>query len=267
MTAIEIARPRSAASEEVKVVAFFSEGSLAAMAALLARTGLVALGSKPSELGFGEHRTGGRPETISADALLAFVRMHRAHDVLLALSPSLMADVAVRAAIDVAVSVGPGCCSHTQPAGARAWHLASGGDTIVPRGRTPTLPMRLPDVHPTASTFARDGVPCAPPVRDALKLVAVLQTLAACPHASDVEACMSELLLADVPEGIDIAADRLRAVADRLDAMPARTCGPVRRRTSSGTRPGWSARGRAVHGLDASRTALGTPCRSAGHRR
>ncbi|MGU3422627.1 hypothetical protein [Methylobacterium sp. D54C] len=249
------------------VVAFFSDGPLAAMAALLARTGLAALGSPSFELGFGTYRTSGRAETMCANGLLAFVRMHRAHDVLLALTPSLMAEAAVTAAVDVAISVGPGGCSPALPAGAHAWHLASDGDTSATRGRTPSLPMRLPDLHPTASTFARDGVPCTPPVRDALKLVAVLQTLASCPNATDVEACMRELLLADVPEGIDIAVDRLRAIADRLDAMPARTCGPVRRRTASGTRHGRSARRRAVPGFDASRTVPGAPSRSAGHRR
>lgn len=239
------------------VVAFFLEGPLAAMAASLAWTGVVALGSPPSELGFGIHRSSERPETVPADGLLAFMRMHGAHDVLLALPPSLMADAALKAAIDVAVSVGLGGCSPARPADAAIWHLASGGDTSNSHGRTPPLPMRLPEVHPTASAFERDGVPCPPPVRDALKLAAVLQTLAACTHASDVEACMREPLLADVPEGIDITVDRLRAIADRLDAMPARTSGPVRRRTASGTRHGRSARRRTVPGFDTARTMPG----------
>lgn len=249
------------------VVAFFSEGPIAAMAALLARTGLVALGTPPAELAFEDGRAGRRPETVPVDSVLAFVAMHRQHDVLLALPLRLLSDAAVRAAVDVAVSVGPTGGDVVLPGRPTAWHLGCNDDPCVRRGRTPALPVRLPDIHHTASTFVRDGVACAPPVRDALKLIAVLQALAADPGTSDVEACVREFLLADVPDGVDIAVDRLRAIADRLDTMPGRTSGPVGRRTASGNRRGGPARRQAAFNFDVSRTAPGAACRSVGRRR
>ena len=256
------------------IVAFFSEGPSAAMAALLTRAGLVALGASPAGLTLSDRLVGRGLNTILVDGLLDFIATCGGQDIVLALPMSLLPDRRVRAAVEVAVSVGPDVDgAGVFPQMPTAWHLAVSDEFRVseaesrPRGAARSLPLRLPPVHPTANTFVRGGVPCAPPVRDALRLVAILQALSADPDAADVEACLQELLRDDGLDGSDPAVDRLRAIADRLAGTPDRDWRPMPRRTARDIRGH-----RADPDQPSARARLswphhGSPSRSAGRRR
>ncbi|MBE7199641.1 MAG: hypothetical protein INR70_17815, partial [Parafilimonas terrae] len=145
------------------VVAFFSEGPLAAMAALLTRTGLLVLGDSPAGFTLPERRDG----VPAADEVLRAIATCRSRDVVLALPVSLLSDARVLAAVDVAVSVGPDVDDASAlPLASTAWRLACDGQSArvttgarpkVPAYRRPEriLPLRLPAVHPTSATFLR----------------------------------------------------------------------------------------------------------------